>query len=359
MKISTLSDAELLTLSEEYGLKAKFWYRKFLGLLTEINRRKLFEKKKCVTICEFAAKFGGISKEQVERVVCTERTFVERGTMQLREMLITGEVSMHKLTRIVSIACKENENILVHAVKNLPQDSLEAYVRDQKFQMQARVMEKNRTSNEQSNNRPDNVLNDLSNNRSNKLLNNALNDHDKNVRSHTFALDRSQGQANLDFENIEKNVPNINQLLSLGLNKEVVQRLSELKAKGFDVNQILTALLDTREKKIIEEKAKTAEDVEKKEQEKNAKGEEVTRHIPKKAERILEKEFGTKCAVHRCSHEADHIHHTARFELTKSHNPYFLAPLCKQHHDIAHVMDSNFLIMKNGAGNTNNLMKNS
>ena len=185
MKIDALPDTDLLKLCEEYGTKAKFWYRKFLGLLPEINRRKLFEKRKCVSICEFAAKFGGVSKEQTERVICIELTLLEYGVMALREMLIGGEVSMHKLARIVSIVSKENEKILIHAIKHLPQNALEAYVRDQKFQMRENCESKDGNSNE---------IGDVTSRDAGGA---------ENVRSHTFTTYKPQEQANLIFNDGE------------------------------------------------------------------------------------------------------------------------------------------------------------
>lgn len=46
-----------------------------------------------------------------------------------------------------------------------------------------------------------------------------------------------------------------------------------------------------------------------------------------------------KCAIEFCRNESEQIHHTARFSISRSHNPYFLAPLCKAHHQIAHAGD--------------------
>ena len=175
MKIPTLSDRDLLTLCKKYGTQTKFWYRKFLGLLPEINRRRIYEKRKCASICEFAAKFGGVTKEQTERVICIERTLLENRMERLRGMLTAGEISMHKLARIMSVVNKENEEILVHAVKNLPQDSLEIYVWDMRNQMQ------------------ENGANSV------RIMGNT-----KNVRSHTFTLDKPQEQANLIFEGSER-----------------------------------------------------------------------------------------------------------------------------------------------------------
>lgn len=327
IKIETLSDNDLLKLCETYGTKAKFWYRKFLGLLPEVNRRKVYEKRKCGSICEFAAKFGGVSKDQAERVVCIERTLRECGATKLREMLIEGGVSMHKLARIVSIVNKENEDVLVYAVKNLPQDALETFVKDWKLQMATVVeQEENKGGGKNGGN----------------AMDFSPDDRLKTVRSHTSTSDKSQEQANVNFENIELRYVNLNALFNLGLDTEVVKRLSELKSKGFNINKLLTELLDVREQKIAEDK----ENIATKEDKKRKDGKEVTRRIPIKVKEILKEEFGTKCIAANCTRDVENIHHTGRFSITQSHNPYFLAPLCKRHHDIAHVMDEKFLEKK-------------
>ncbi len=33
------------------------------------------------------------------------------------------------------------------------------------------------------------------------------------------------------------------------------------------------------------------------------------------------------------------IHHTQRFSLASTHDPHYLAPLCKEHHQLAHAVD--------------------
>lgn len=40
-----ISDKELYALCKKYGENALQWRRKFIGLLPEVNRRRLYEKK--------------------------------------------------------------------------------------------------------------------------------------------------------------------------------------------------------------------------------------------------------------------------------------------------------------------------
>ncbi|MEK7523726.1 MAG: hypothetical protein AAB588_01720 [Patescibacteria group bacterium] len=49
-----------------------------------------------------------------------------------------------------------------------------------------------------------------------------------------------------------------------------------------------------------------------------------------------------ECSIPNCSKKAEAIHHTQRFALSHSHDPRFLAPLCKSHHIIAHSIDLKF-----------------
>ena len=82
---------------------------------------------------------------------------------------------------------------------------------------------------------------------------------------------------------VEKNdTPHINQLFSLGLNSEVVGKLNTLKSKGFDVNKILTELLEKRDNEISEKKENTAKEVTKDEERRLKEGKEATRYIPEK-----------------------------------------------------------------------------
>ena len=60
------------------------------------------------------------------------------------------------------------------------------------------------------------------------------------------------------------------------------------------------------------------------------------------------KACGIEVKIETKNEVAKNIHHTARFGVSQSHNPYFIAPLCKQHHDIAHVMDERMIEMKMG-----------
>lgn len=114
---------------------------------------------------------------------------------------------------------------------------------------------------------------------------------------------------------------------TLELNEEVQEKLAALQEKGIDLNAELKEFLARREREIEEEKSKLSEF--------GAK----SRRIPMRVRRVLKKEFGTKCSVLNCLKRAEQLHHTRPFALVKSHDPHYLAPLCKEHHQIVHTIN--------------------
>ena len=225
-----------------------------MGLLPEVNRRSLYKKKGCTSIFEFAAKLAGISEEQVRVVLRLEKRFEKTPTLQ--KLLVAGEVSVHKLARVVSIATPDNEEALAAQVKELPKMALETLIRDQ-----------------------------------------------KSLPGRTFTL-----------------------------SAEVQKELDLLHQQGQNVNAILLKLLQERKQKIQEGKDELAENTQP----------TTSRYIPVKVRRILKEEFGKKCSIPTCQKPSEEIHHTQRFSLGKSHNPHYLAPLCKGHHQLAHLADLNY-----------------
>lgn len=123
-----LSDDQLLRLCEKYGLQAKLWRMKFCGLLPEVCKRRLYEKKRFRSIFEFALILGGLSEHQVRLVLNLDKRFEEMP--HLHELLVEGKVSVNKLARVVSVVSTENEEFLSHQVRNLSQKALETLVRD-------------------------------------------------------------------------------------------------------------------------------------------------------------------------------------------------------------------------------------
>ena len=270
-----MSDNELFNLAKRFGGNALLWRRKFVGLLPEIHKRRLWEKKNFGSVFEFAKKLAGLSEDQVRRVLNLERRF--ENFPNLKDALVNGEVSVNKLVRIVSIASCENEEELAHRVKILSKNAVETLVRDEKNKNQNGLF------------KPKNEV--------------------KSVPEHN-----RNGVSDVD---------------ELGLTKEVAARLWNLKSKGLDLNELLTEMLDKREMEIKTEKEKIAKGL----------GKGNSRYVPVNVRKVLEKEYGGKCSIDGCYKRAEVLHHTQTFALSKKHDPRFLAPLCKAHHELAHMIN--------------------
>ncbi len=273
-----MTDKELYRLCKEYGRKALLWRRKFIGLLPEVNRRRLYLKKGCLSIFEFAAKLAGLTEPQVRLALNLERRFEDKPA--LRSLLVEGEASLNKLERVASVATAENENELAERVKQLSKKALETWVRDE------RVFEK------------------------------------QNGLGKALFEAKSPPGRTLNFE----------------LSAEVVEQLNELHSLGKDMNELLMNLLKERKEEIEEKKEKLS-------------AEAVTtdsRTIPVLTQKLLDEEYGKKCSIKTCLKAATEIHHSQRFSLARMHDPKYLAPLCHEHHSIAHAVDQKVLAYKRG-----------
>lgn len=120
----------------------------------------------------------------------------------------------------------------------------------------------------------------------------------------------------------------------LNLTSKVKQKLFELQQKGIDINALLLEFLEKRELEIAQEKEALAAEFK--------VDQKSPRYIPVRVRKILVKEYGAKCSVKHCKKMSVEIHHTQRFSLSQNHDPHFLAPLCKEHHVIAHSIDMKF-----------------
>ncbi len=117
--------------------------------------------------------------------------------------------------------------------------------------------------------------------------------------------------------------------LNFQISPELTVRLNHLHAQGHNVNQILTEALKQRDQTLAKKKAQLAE------------VSSHSRHLSIGIRQVLKEEYGKKCPISTCKKLAEEIHHTRRWSLDPSHNPYYLAPLCHEHHQIAHAVDQN------------------
>lgn len=295
------SDEKLFLICRQYGELALRYRNKFAGLLPEVYRRRLYKKKGFGSIFEFAAKLAGMSEEQVRLVLNLEGRFGDKPA--LKEFLVNGEVSVNKLARVASIATPENQEFLANQAKLLSKSALDTLVRDEKF-LKSLPVHSNPSQNSK----------------------NATGEMGDGLQAMVSA-----GSGGED------------DIYRLKFNSEVIQKLLQLQQKGIDINELILDFLKKREIEIAQDKERLAQESE--EIARNqilSHNKKSLRYIPAKIKNLLKQEFGEKCAVPTCMKSSEIIHHTRRFALSGNHNPYFLAPLCEEHHAIAHSIDQKY-----------------
>ncbi len=301
-----------------YGSKAKEYRQKCIGLLPEIYKNGIYRQKGFESIFEYAAKLAGLSHDVVRRVLSLEERF--RETPLIKGLLTEGKISIHKLARVASVVTKENEEFWANQVQILPQLALETLVRDERI-----------------------ATTNLHNMQENSKTENGLQKtfFDQNfVRTHKIETENKSTTVQL---------PNMTKQ-KIQLSPQVEQKLLELQNKGIDVNRLILELLEKRGLEIAQEKEKiSAELYEQAKQYKNLQNsaKQLSRYIPAKIKKHLIQEHGTKCSIKTCTKLSETIHHTQRFALAGTHDPHYLAPLCKEHHMIAHSIDLKFQKIRN------------
>ena len=115
----------------------------------------------------------------------------------------------------------------------------------------------------------------------------------------------------------------------LKISEEVTGKLLELQKKGLDLNELLLEFLNKREEEIAQEKEAICENLQT----------ATSDYVPARTKKVVEKEHGTKCSIVTCKKPSEDLHHTQTFALSRRHDPRYLAPLCKEHHTIAHSIN--------------------
>lgn len=336
--LSSLSDKNLYQLCKNYGYESLKWRWKFIGLLPEVNKRKLYEKKGFESIFVFAKKLAGISEEQVHRALNLEEKFSTMPTLQT--LLVKGEVSINKLARVASIATTKNEEFLAHQVKILSKSAVETFIKDERWAAKNesgfdRIITGNSSLIGQQKSDDFKIQNGLF----------KLSNSHKSVPGHNYT-------SNEESNSQKSNKQNFQAFFDLKLSPEIQQKLLKLQQKGIDINELLLEFLQKREQDIKQRKEEISRKVLEREEKKKTYINEVseyclekpkmTRYKPTAVTKILEEEYGTKCAIPHCQKQATETHHALPFSMSQSHDPHFLFPLCKEHHELEHSINSQY-----------------
>lgn len=125
-----MTDKKLYELCREYGSKIRFWKKKFVALLPEVAKRKLYKKYNFYSLYEFAAKLGGVGKKTVDEILRTYRR-VEDKPLLKDEIEKSG---WGKVRTVISLIENTEEEDLVNMIRSMPKAALEETVRQIKKQ---------------------------------------------------------------------------------------------------------------------------------------------------------------------------------------------------------------------------------
>lgn len=312
MKLSQLTDAALYQKCKLYGANARTAMRKFEALLPEVYRRRLYKKRNCASIHEFASKLAGMSHEKVDRILQLSQKLEDKP--KLREVFESGEVGYSKVAKVAYIAKPETEEIWAERVKNESRLAIELAV------------EKEREK-QVSGNREETVPGNSS-------------QPEKPTKWNTMSFKISK-EDEIEFKAIKQKIEKFSgETLSAG---ETFSKILKL-VKGMQISKEIKSVPE--EKTVIH---LCPECVAKKAQEAAQRG-KVSRYVPISVKRLVLARQNSRCAHPECTNPPAELHHINGYTLTEAygpgwipggpHSPEGLEYLCKDHHAETHAFDA-------------------
>ena len=314
--LTTLTDSALYKRAQNFGLLARQWLRKFEGLLPEIARRKLYKRRGCASIQEFAAKLAGMSHEKTDRVLRLANILEDKPT--LKNLLETGAASYGKIEKVAYVATPETEAAWAEKVMTVPQQALALCVE---------AARNNRSEVIACDNfQPEKMTADAAEKPFSTLSIKVSADLEFELRLLKQKLEKQRGEA-LGFAEVLQELLKVYNAAS-GANSVAGGAVNYVNA-GTNSG----AKKPTASQKII---ALCPNCIKEKENEKALFG--VTqRAISQAVQDVVTVRQKNKCAVPACKNPPEIFHHTRRFSLHQNHDPDFIVHLCVPHERLVHA----------------------
>ena len=358
VKISELSDQELYEKCRQYGLNARTWSRKFAGLIPEVARRRLHKRRGFASIQQFGNMVGGLSEYTVDKILHLAEKLKDKP--RLLAMLESGEEGWSKIAKVAYVATVETDEMFAEKIKILPTRALEAFVQNYRGEsVHVNTAEsKNQTSQ--------------------GATSDGKNGEQVEGQAGTAQVDSLFGgeniENNLGLEDYQRFSFPVSGKVDMNL-RAIKQHLEKKTKESLTWNQVFETVIDKMEvnrpqlnfKKcpVCEQKAtvtvcegcakgmlalkengkKLEDGKSEKESSSNNNQSEIhgkwtttaNRNIPVETKRFLQLKYGATCGFPQCKNAWVNLHHTRRFALNSSHDPKYIVPLCKIHHDLAHA----------------------
>ncbi len=319
--LTALTDSELYKRAQEYGLKAKQWLRKFEGLLPEIYRRKLYKRRGCASIHEFAAKLAGMSHEKTDKILRLANHLENKPA--LKSIFESGAASYSKIEKVVFVATPETEKAWAEKVLTVPQPALELCVQAAREKIDARFNRLEITP--QSNFQPEKSTAELFELKTFSIKISA--ELEFELRLTKQKMEKQRGEA-LGYAEVLQELLKMYKAASETGSSDfakisaqvLVQKAGQIKAKQ-PVKKTVQLC-----QKCIKEKANDT-----------ALFDATKRPIPKEVKNLVTARQQEKCAMQNCNNPPEIFHHTRRFALNQNHDPDYIVHLCVPHERLVHA----------------------
>ena len=307
----------------QYGHNAKKWAQKCMLLLLEIDRYKVWAKKRFDSIYEYSAKLAESLRVlgKIENMSALMAVAREKGIWAVRPVAV--------------IVTKETEKFWAERARSMSINELTTYVRDFRRQEEGcRGMDDAGILGGKSNICSVGMFScesgghgDVSNT---GMFPNGSVANSTAISPGVVAIEANSTATSSDnfdkhanrseSRNVSASQSEEIQVL-MGFEPEVFNQLKKIKGDG-GWNELMKKFLELREKELEREKPEPVET--------------ESRHIPAEIERyVVERDCGT-CAFPGCHRQYEELHHADGFALRQVHDPDRIFCLCEAHHGLAH-----------------------
>lgn len=120
-----MTNKELHKKAKYYGQQVRKYKNKFIGLLPEIYKRRIYKAEGFNSITEYASKLAGLSHDTVRKVLSLDEKLADKPV--LKEQLTSGKVGWSKLNIIADLATPNTQHIWAKHTKNMSKSALESF----------------------------------------------------------------------------------------------------------------------------------------------------------------------------------------------------------------------------------------
>lgn len=292
-----MTDKQIYKLCCEYGSMSLTGRHKFVALLPEVFKRRIYRKYKYCSIYEFGAKLCGLSNNIVDEALRLGEKF--KNMPELLDLM--SKVGLSKLRIIACIADESTASIWAKRVQKMSRKALETLVKDIRREQE------------------------------DKIINSQKYPGIFPEERSTLEITQPQAQR-LDSESAREfsetqNVSTRRERFSMDLNQETINQLKLIKQK-FEKQ--------TGEKLCWNEVVQMA--AAKLLAEAPVRDYKQRPHKSRPIPAIKRREMPKMCTVPGCNEPAEEIHHKKSWAIFRDHKD--LEAFCKAHHELAHQSDS-------------------